>query len=74
MADKNRNLKLKKTQKSLTRFFKDIKNELKKVIWPDRKQLTNNTITVLLFCLIVGSLIWIFDVVFKFLAGIVFTG
>ncbi len=59
-------------RKSLTRFFKDVKSELKKVIWPNRQQLTNNTLTVLLACLVVGIIIWIADFGFLKLAGIVF--
>lgn len=42
-------------------FFKDIFQELKKVIWPTRQQLVKNTITVLVVCLIMGMLIWLFD-------------
>jgi len=49
------------SKRGIGKFFKEMKAELKKVIWPDRKQLTNNTITVILACLIVGSFIWIMD-------------
>jgi len=38
-----------------------MKAELKKVIWPDRKQLINNTMTVLIACGIVGAIIWSID-------------
>jgi preprotein translocase subunit SecE len=47
--------------KGVVKFFKDTRQELKKVIWPNRKQLTNNTITVFMFCFIFGGIIWIFD-------------
>jgi preprotein translocase, SecE subunit, bacterial len=53
--------KLEKARKNFTRFFKDIRTELKKVIWPTRQQLFNNTVTVLLTCLVVGAIIWIAD-------------
>lgn len=43
------------------RFFKDIGQELKKVIWPTRQQLIKSTMTVIVVCLIMGSLIWVFD-------------
>lgn len=49
------------------KFFKDIKAELKKVIWPTRKQLTNNTLIVLACILLIGAAIWILD--FAFGAG-----
>jgi preprotein translocase subunit SecE len=59
-------------QKGLTRFFKDVKSELKKVIWPNRTQLTNNTLTVLLACLVVGVIIWVADAALLELAKVVF--
>lgn len=61
MAENTNTQKLGKAQKNFVKFFKDIRAELKKVIWPNRKQLTNNTVTVLLACLLVGALIWIAD-------------
>ena len=42
-------------------FFKEIFQELKKVVWPTREQLVRNTITVLTVCMIIGILIWFFD-------------
>jgi preprotein translocase subunit SecE len=59
-------------KKDLFKFFKDVKGELKKVIWPDRKQLINNTFTVLMACFVVGLLIWMADVVLKMVYDNVF--
>ena len=53
-------------------FFKGIFSELKKVTWPTKKQVFNNTISVLVFCLVVGAVIWIADFVFKTLIGLIF--
>jgi preprotein translocase subunit SecE len=61
MAENEKSPKLGKVRKNFVRFFKDIRAELKKVIWPNREQLTNNTISVLLACLLVGAMIWIVD-------------
>lgn len=47
--------------KSISKFLRDIKSELKKVIWPSKAQLINNTVTVLLACLVIGAMIWIVD-------------
>jgi len=52
---------LKRAAGKFSKYFKDVKNELKRVIWPTRSQLINNTITVLILCFIVGVLIWLFD-------------
>ncbi len=53
--------KIANVQKGLIRFFKDVRNELKKVIWPSRTQLINNTLTVLGACLVIGVIIWVAD-------------
>ena len=37
----------KKEKKDSKKFFKEFKAELKRVSWPTRKQLVNNTIAVL---------------------------
>lgn len=64
--------KMKATQKNLGKFFKDIKSELKKVIWPTKKQLINNTGTVLIFCAVFGAMMWVLDICFGKLSGMVF--
>lgn len=61
MAENTRTSKLAAIRKNLVKFFRDVRTELKKVIWPTREQLTNNTVTVLLMCLIVGAIIWAAD-------------
>lgn len=59
-------------KKKSTRFLNDLKTELKKVIWPTKPQLINNTITVVIACLIVGIVIWSFDFVLQGLYNIAF--
>ena len=51
------------------KWLKDMKSELKKVQWPTRKQTVNNTVIVIICCIIVGICIWLFDA----LAGAVIT-
>ncbi|HOQ06497.1 MAG TPA: preprotein translocase subunit SecE [Clostridiales bacterium] len=48
----------------IARFFRDIRSELKKVIWPTKEQLVKSTISVLAICLMIGAVIWICDAVF----------
>ena len=69
MAENARTSKLVNFGNKIVKFFRDIKNELKKVIWPTRDQLVNYTLTVLLFCLIFGIVIWISDAVFGEIVG-----
>ena len=46
-------------------FWKDFKAELKKVIWPTRSQVINNTIVVLVIVLIVAALCFVLDLAFE---------
>ena len=50
-------------KKERGKWFREMKSELKKVIWPDKKTVMKNTGTVLLCSLIIGACIWIFDFV-----------
>ena len=47
-------------------FFKDMKAELKKVIWPTAKQTANNTVAVIAFTLAIAVIVFVLDVVFDF--------
>jgi len=44
-------------------WFREMKSELKKVVWPNRQSVLKNTGTVLLCSLVIGAFIWIFDFV-----------
>lgn len=46
------------------KWFRELKSECKKIVWPTRKQTTNNTIIVLCVVLIVGIFVWILDLIF----------
>ena len=45
----------------IKQWCKETKAELKKVQWPSWKQTLNNTLIVLVFCVIVGICIFLFD-------------
>lgn len=49
----------------IAKFFREVRNELKKVVWPTRKQITNNTGVVIIAVMVVGAVIWILDLVFS---------
>ncbi len=42
-------------------FFRDYKSEVKKIVWPNFKDVLRNTIIVLIMCAVVGVLIWLVD-------------
>ena len=50
-----------KKKKDRGLWFREMKSELKKVVWPNRKTVTKNTGTVLGMSLRIGACIWIFD-------------
>ena len=53
----------KKQKKS---WFKGLKGEFKKVIWPDKKTLAKQTVAVTVFSIIVGAIIAIVDALIQF--------
>lgn len=50
-------------KKDRGRWFREMKSELKKIVWTDKKTVVKNTGTVLLCSLLIGACIWIFDYV-----------
>ncbi len=57
--------KSEKTNKKQNHFWKDFKAELKKVIWPTRSQVVNNTIVVLVIVIIVTAICFVLDFAFE---------
>ena len=51
------------TGNKISKWFREMKSELKKVVWPSGKQLVNNTLVVLAAVLIVGIIVCLFDYV-----------
>ena len=51
----------KKVQKDRGRWFREMKSELKKVVWPSPQKVAKNTATVFACTVAIGACIWIFD-------------
>ena len=51
----------KKVKKDRGRWFREMKSELKKVVWPTPNKVAKNTGTVILCSLAIGVCIWVFD-------------
>ena len=49
------------------KFFRDLVAETKKVVWPSKKQVVNNTLVVLAVCLISGVALLAIDSIFGLL-------
>ena len=43
-------------------FLREVRKELEKVTWPDRPQLRQATVTIIIFVLLIGAFIAIMDV------------
>ena len=56
--------KEKKETKQKSSYFKEMKAELKKVVWPTPKELVNNTAAVIAFVFIIALIVFICDFCF----------
>lgn len=51
---------------TVSKWFRDFKSECKKIVWPSRKQVINNTLVVIGFAIAVMILVYVLDVSFGF--------
>ncbi|MDD2282665.1 MAG: preprotein translocase subunit SecE [Eubacteriales bacterium] len=58
--------------KKLITFLKDVRRELKKVQWPNRRELTTYTAIVLLSVVVVGAIIWVVDLGYQQILTLIF--
>jgi len=61
-------------QKTLSRvgkFFREVRAELSKVIWPDRKQTMVYTAIVVASVFVIAGIIWVADVILGQVIGII---
>ncbi len=56
--------KEKKDAKQKSSYFKEMKAELKKVVWPTPKELVNNTVAVIVFVLVIAIIVFVLDFCF----------
>jgi len=73
MAEQTQQQKKPSIFQKMARFVKDVRSELKKVLWPSRSQVINNTVTVLITCILLGGVIWILDAVLGYVYRLIFT-
>ncbi|HAW69987.1 MAG TPA: preprotein translocase subunit SecE [Firmicutes bacterium] len=52
----------KKAPGKVGRFFREVRAELRKVSWPNRKELTNNTLVVIVTVFVMAGIVSLFDV------------
>ena len=47
----------------VAKYFRELRSELKKVVWPTYQQVLKNTLVVAACVVVVGLFIWLFDFV-----------
>jgi len=47
----------------ISRAFKDMRGEMKRVVWPSKKTVIHNTLVVLVFMVIAAIVVGIFDTI-----------
>lgn len=47
--------------KRIPEWFRGMRSELKKVVWPTKKQIANNTLVALVVMVVAAVVIWGFD-------------
>ncbi len=72
-AAASRTEKAQQANSAWSRFFKETKMEMKKVIWPTKHQLLNYTITTIISVILVSFLIVAVDFVFAGLSKLLVT-
>ena len=63
MAEVKKENWFKSTWGKVCKYFRELRSELKKVVWPTPKQVLKNTLIVLVCIIVVGVFICLFDIV-----------
>lgn len=66
MADEKKNDKSKKPSifARAGKWWRELKAEVRKIVWPTRQQTLNNVLVVIAAVLIVGIFVWVLDLIF----------
>ena len=66
MAEVKKENWFKRSWAGIRRYFRELRSELKKVVWPTPQQVLKNALIVVACVLVVGVFIWVFDFVAQF--------
>ncbi len=66
MADEKKNDKSKKPSifARAGKWWRELKAEVRKIVWPTKQQTLNNVLVVIAAVLIVGIFVWVLDLIF----------
>ena len=71
MAQKSTTPKVEERE-SLTKYFRGVKREFKRVVWPTKKQLFQYSLIVILVSIVTALFIYAVDFVFSHIMGLIF--
>ena len=57
--------------RKLSKWFRDLRSEAKKVVWPTGKQVVNNTVIVIVCIILVAVFVALLDVAFGFVRELI---
>ena len=66
MAEVKKEIWFARTWGKVCKYFRELRSELKKVVWPTPQQVLKNALVVCGCVLVIGVFIWLFD----FVAGV----
>lgn len=55
----------------ISKYFKEVKSEMKKVVWPTFAKVKKNTLIVIIYVLLVGVVIWGLDALFTWVMSLI---
>ena len=61
MAEVKKENWFKRTWGKVAKYFRELRSELKKVVWPKRKELVRACLVVAACILVIGVFIWVVD-------------
>ena len=61
MAEVKKENWFKRTWGKVRKYFRELRSELKKVVWPTPQQVAKNTLIVVASVIVIGVFIWAFD-------------
>ena len=69
MAEAKKANWFKRTLGKIAKYFRELKSELKKVVWPTPEQVLKNALVVIACVVVVGAFIWLFDYAAQFIVN-----
>lgn len=56
---------------AIMQLLKDSRGEIRKVAWPNRQEVTQSSVVVMLVVVLVSVLLWFFDTIFSWLISVI---